>query len=127
MPVTTWPNLAALVEPLLGAPYAEYDCLKFMHRLLREGFDLDVPPEPGPIAAQFVEVWARGDARNPLMLVQPWDGVVLTIKGLVGDHVGLVLNETQFVHTRLKTGVVLEPLPRWHRRFLQVVRLRCLV
>jgi hypothetical protein len=129
------PNLARLVEPILGAPYARFTvagspepnaCYGLVAYLLREGFAVEMPVDPTQIARELVEVWFRGDARDPMQLVQPWDGYVLATKAPWSDHVGLVTSETHFVHVRQRTGVCLEPLQRWRSRLLQVVRLRML-
>lgn len=124
MSVQSWPNLHALVDPLLGTPYAECDCWRLLHTLYQQGFGLDLANDPSLLSSQFQELWFQGDARCPLALVQPWDCLVLSIKGLVGDHCGLVLDEALFVHPRKRAGVVKEPIRRWQEKLLQVVRPR---
>lgn len=121
------PNIRALVDPLLGRPYREYDCWRLVRTLLKAGFQLDIDADPERAAQHIVEVWYRGDIRAPLALLQPWDFVILATKGLVSNHLGLVVDTTHFVHTRQRCGVVLEPLHRWHPKFLQIARLRTLV
>lgn len=131
--VVRLPNLAALVQPILGAPYTQFTlpgtpapnaCYGLVAYLMREGLGVDMPTDPASLMSHVVEVWFRGDATDPLALVQPWDGYVLATKLAWSDHVGLVTSETHFVHVRQRTGVCLEPLQRWRSRLLQVVRLR---
>ena len=123
----TWPPLAPLVEPLLGLPYETYTCWGLVAHLLKQGWNIDLQTDPEALATQMVEVWFRGDPPSPLGLVQPWDCLVLSTKNLVGDHCGLALDSTRFVHTRRQAGVVLDRLNRWEPKLLQVARLRPLV
>jgi hypothetical protein len=128
------PNLAALVDPLLGQPYERFllpgsgphgnACWGLVRLLLDEGFGTALDVDPSQAASQIVEVWFRGDARDPLPLVQPWDVWILATKGLWSDHLGLVVNPLQFVHVRKRVGVVVEPLRRWQPKLIQLARLR---
>lgn len=127
MPVATWPNLSALIAPLLGTPYQTLDCWQLVQQLFQEGFGLDLLGEPAQLNTLMVEVWFQGDPRPLLSLVQPWDCLLYSNKGLVTEHIGVVVNDYQMVHARPQTGVVLEPLTRYRRQILQLVRLRTLV
>jgi len=122
-----WPPLAPLVQPLLGKPYAEYDCWGLLATLLQAGFGIDLTRDPEVLAREVVEVWFRGQSASPLLLLQPWDCLILSVHGLVGDHCGLALDPTRFVHTRHRAGVVIDALPRWQPKFLQIARLRRLL
>jgi cell wall-associated NlpC family hydrolase len=121
------PDVRALVDPLLGAPYEDYDCWGLVRTLLKQGFALDIDRNPQKAAESIVEVWFRGDARNPLALSLPWDFWIMATRGTVSSHIGIVIDSQYFVHTRRKTGVVLERLTRWQPRLLQLGRLRVLV
>lgn len=134
--VTHLPNLEGLVTPILRTPYAHFAvpgapepnaCYGLLRYLFKQGFDLDFPTDPAEIARAIVELWYRGDPRDPLMLAQPWDGYVLATKAPWSDHVGLVVSATHFVNVRKRTGVCLEPLQQWRSRLLQMVRLRMLL
>src|SRR4030095_7066940 len=117
------PDIYPVIEPLLGLPYAEFQlryvsegqdaCWGRVHYLLREGLGLDLDKEPVQACEQIAEIWGPGDPRDPLTLVQPWDGYILAVKHPWSDHVGLVVDTRTFVHVRAGTGVVLEPLQRW--------------
>ena len=124
------PNLRALVDPLLGTSYAEYTCWGLVYYLLKEGLRLDLARDPATAATALMEIWFRGDPRNPLTLVQPWD-LYITTQNLhlpVSDHVGLVVDDTSFVHARnVSTGVAIEPLRRWRPKLLQLARARSLL
>jgi hypothetical protein len=125
----TLPDLRALVDPLLGAPYAQYTCWHLVRHLVRAGWGWDMAAEPERAASAFRELWYRGDPADPLSLVTPWDIVICS--GLphlpVSTHVGLALDAQAFVHARDQgVGVVIEPLRRWRPKLLQLARLRSL-
>lgn len=123
---TTLPDIRALADPLLGASYEEYDCWGLVRELLTQGFGLDIERDPQKAAESIVEVWFRGDARTPLAVVQPWDFLIMATRGVVSNHIGIVIDSQYFVHTRQRTGVVLERMTRWQPRLLQIGRLRWL-
>jgi hypothetical protein len=124
------PNIRELVDPLLGTSYEAYDCWGLVRRLLIEGFALDIAEQPTQAATIMGEIWFRGDERNPLTLVQPWDLYICCERDdrPWSTHVGLVVDETTFVHARTAaTGVAIERLRRWRPKLLQVARLRRLM
>ncbi len=128
------PDIKRFVDPLVGMSYATFQsqhggtgadgCWHLVRYLLHAGFGLDLDRDPGLACRQIAEVWGVGDPRDPLTLVQPWDGVILATRHLWSDHVGLVVDPLSFVHVRPRTGVVLEPLRRWVPKLLQLARLR---
>ena len=76
------------------------------------------------LVSKVAEVWFRGeDARDPLLVAQPWDLFILAMQGITSSHVGIVIDAELFVHTRRRTGVVLEPMRRWRPKLLQIARL----
>jgi cell wall-associated NlpC family hydrolase len=123
----TIPDIHVLVDPLLGAPYATMDCWNLVRYLYREGFGLDLVRDAERAAVAFQELWYRGDARDPLTGIAPWDLLVIanTTAVPISDHVGIALDAQQFVHARAaETGVALARLRTWKSRLLQVARLR---
>lgn len=124
------PNLDAIVQPLLGTPYADANCWNLVRLLIREGFGLDLAAQTEEAAREVVELWYRGDAADPLTLLQPWDLLIIANQDAlpVSDHVGLVVDEERFVHARnVSTGVAMERIRRYRSRLLQVARLRRLL
>jgi hypothetical protein len=120
------PDLRALVTPILGASYEQYNCYRLLKHLISTGFGLTLDDDPQRAAQAIVEVWYRGDTREPLALMQPWDCAILACRGPLSDHVGLVVDTQYFVHTRRRTGVCLEKVQRWQSKLLQIARLRIL-
>jgi hypothetical protein len=121
------PDIRALVEPLLGTPYAAYDCWDLARHLYEQGFGTALARDTQESAQQFQELWYRGDATDFLTLVQPWDLIVTaTHEALpVGDGVGVAVDASKFVYaSRHDTGVVLGRLRSWRPRILQIARLR---
>jgi hypothetical protein len=121
---TTMPDIRACIDPILGAPYEEYRCWNLARYLMQTGLGLDIVAEPLRAAEQLSEIWFEGDPRDPLSLVQPWDLFVMVRHGDITEHVGVVVDAQALVHTRLRTGVVVEPLQRWRPKLLQLARLR---
>ena len=128
MTVETLPDLAAIVEPILGCSYQQYNCLNLVRYLFKEGWAIDFDADPGNALAQAEEIWFAGDDRDPMTLVEPWVVLVMRTRGLASSHVGVVFDQVNFVHTRKSIGVCLEPLKRWmpprSTRLLQMARLK---
>lgn len=122
----SFPALRPHVDAILGAPYAQYPCWALARHLIQEGLGLDIVADPHRAANQLSEVWFEGDPRDPLSLVQPWDLFIMLRHGIVSEHVGMVVDSETLVHTRRRTGVVLEPIQRWIPKLLQLGRLRML-
>lgn len=130
------PDIQALVAPMLGLPYEHFQlpgppaaanaCWGLCRELFRLGFGFDLATDATSAAERFAEVWYRGDARDPFTILQPWDGLVLATRGLLSDHVGLIVEPTLMVHVRRRVGVCVEPIRRWKPKLVQIVRLRSL-
>ena len=119
------PSLEALVDELLGRPYVPAeDCWWLVRHLFERGRGVHLDVEADLSALVLHEVWFRDDARPVREVVQPWDGVVFAVAGPLADHAGIVITPEYFVHSRTGTGVCREPLQKWRRRLLQVVRVQ---
>jgi cell wall-associated NlpC family hydrolase len=123
----TFPPLHDLIAPILGAPYAQYECWGLAAYLFKQGWGIDLAQDSESLTREFVEVWFRGEAPPLELVLQPWDCLVLSVHGLVGDHCGIVLDAQTFVHTRRTAGVTIDRLLRWQPKIVQVARLRRLV
>jgi cell wall-associated NlpC family hydrolase len=131
MAYVTIPDLAALIEPLLGLPYSERNCRGLVEHLFYEGFGLDLGKQSGTdLNIVFQEIWWHRDQVDPLSLAHPWDLVIMDEHDLlpVGTHVGVVVDSQRFVHARNSaTGVALGRLRTWRPRLLQMARYRELI
>jgi cell wall-associated NlpC family hydrolase len=121
---TTIPDLAALVEPLLGLPYEQYDCWRLVRRLYRDYWGEDLEDNPAQAWKHVQEIWWQDDAEDPLVVSQSGDLWIMRGLGLSSHHVGVVCNTVHFVHARKRVGTCLEPLRVWRPRLLQIARLR---
>ena len=128
MSIDVLPDIAPIIEPILGRSYEQYNCWNLVRYLFKEGWAIDFDADPAHAFAQAEEIWFVGDARDPITLLQPWDVLVTRTRGLASSHVGVVLNSQHFIHTRKSIGVCLEPLQRWmpprSTRLLQMARLK---
>ncbi len=59
--------------------------------------------------------------------MRPYDGLIIAGGEHISQHIGIVVDEEWFCHTRRRTGVVLERMTRWVPYLLQVIRLRSLL
>jgi cell wall-associated NlpC family hydrolase len=118
------PDLAALIDPLLGLPYTQVDCWHLLRKVYGEGLGIDFDADPAAAIQHVQEIWFTGDALDPLALLQPWDVLILKTRGVASSHVGIVVNSMQFVHTGPRTGVCIAPIQRWKHYLLQLARLR---
>jgi cell wall-associated NlpC family hydrolase len=127
MATETLPDLLALLDPILGRSYDEYNCWDLLRDLYGQGWGIALEEDPAAAVAQVSELWFQGDPRDPLTLVQPWDVVIFRTRGMASSHVGVVCNTVQFAHTRRRLGTCIEPMRRWMPRLLQIGRLRRLL
>src|SRR5262245_19173276 len=123
---SSWPPLCPLLDTFLGRPYGPQECWRLVYELMQAGGFLEVNADPLEAISQVQEVWFTGDARDPLMLVQPWDWWLLRKFGPAVGHVAVVVDHESLVHAGRPMGVCLEPLRRWRPRLVQIARLRCL-
>lgn len=137
MATAAWPNIHALIEPLIGTPFAEMNCWDLLRHLLKKGWDLDLVTESGQITPQLVEVWWHDSPVPSRTLIQPWDVLVFSQNVFgVTDHCGVVVQGDHFIHAHTKHGghdgtpggVCQERLRRkWQQRLVQILRLRAVL
>jgi cell wall-associated NlpC family hydrolase len=126
----TIPDINHFIQPLLGTPYRPRFCWDLARSLIHQAFGIALEDDPSHANAHFAEIWYRGDARDPLTLVQPWDAYIMLENDAlpISTHVGLVVDTLTFVHARNnETGVSVERLRRWKPKLLQIARLRRLL
>jgi cell wall-associated NlpC family hydrolase len=120
-----YPDIHTLVDTLLGQEYTpDLDCWALTRYLFQHGrgITLDARFEHNRFAV--LEVWWQDDDRIVETILQPWDVCVFNTGGPMADHVGIAMDAHYFVHSRQKTGVCKEPVQRWKKRLLQVVRVQ---
>jgi hypothetical protein len=125
--VETLPDLAAIVDPLLGLPYEQFNCWQLCRHLYREGWGEELDEQPALAWKHVEEIWWQEDAPDPLALTQPWDLWILRGLGMSSHHVSIIVNQVYLTHTRKRLGLCLEPMSRWQPRLLQIARLRRLL
>ena len=124
------PPMAPLVERLLGTPYEQMHCRDAIAWMFREGFGLDLATDSAAVTRNFCEVWYYGNAEDPLELIMPWDLVIYAHDPAwpVSSHVGVMIDETRFLHARNGgIGVVVERFRRWRPKLVQVARYKVLM
>ena len=98
----------------------EYNCWAFMCFLAKEEFGWDIsssweeglPAEEAFMRAKESASWERVET--------PGEGVFVILDAGRWEqgygHIGLMIDEEDFIHNREKVGVVIEPLRRWLKR-----------
>jgi hypothetical protein len=106
----------------LGLPYEQYNCFELVTLFFREGKNIELEKNPHENLHRFREKWFCDypDIPHPTQ----WD-VIGMQKGTLPiiEHLGIAINDTQFVHTRPRLGVCIDSFERWHNRHKKVVAL----
>lgn len=124
---TPFPTLDAIVEPLIGAPYSQWNCWQLVRHLYREACGENLDEQPAYAWRHVEEIWWQGDPDDPLTLSQQGDLWIMRAAGMASHHVGIVLDNLRFIHTRKRIGVCTELMARWQPRLLQIARLQRLL
>ena len=116
-------SLRPFIEDLLGTPYVTMNCYQFLTTVYRDGLGLALSDHPMQDTDHVVEIWFNEpDCADPVPIMQPWDILVMAMRGAAGDHVGVVVDQTYFAHTGRQVGMSLAPLFRYRRWLLQILR-----
>jgi hypothetical protein len=115
--------IAALVEERLGREHTkQYNCWDFIQDIFLAGRGIAFDPVIEHNRLRVQEVWWRSDPVPLEDVVRPYDLLVLSTRGPLADHIGVVIDKQSFAHNREKAGVCRENLQNWHQRCLQVLR-----
>ena len=97
-----------------GSDYRGVDCSGLVQAIFRDAFEMDLP-RTSIEQSKMGESVARGE-------IQPGDLLYFVDRGR--KHVGVAVNENQFVHASRKKGVILSKFDKyWTPRLLRVRRL----
>jgi hypothetical protein len=121
------PNLRVLAQDFYERQYGEYECWRLVYDLLQAGGFLEVGADVQDAVRSVQEVWFQDDRRDPLMVVQPWDWLLLHSSRIAGQNICLVVDPMDMIHLHRHAGVRIEPMRRYRHQLIQVARLRCLM
>lgn len=97
-----------------GSDYRGVDCSGLVQAIFRDAFEMDLP-RTSIEQSKMGEAVARGE-------IQPGDLLYFVDRGR--KHVGVAVNENQFVHASRKKGVVLSKFDKyWTPRLLRIRRI----
>ena len=97
-----------------GSDYRGVDCSGLVQAIFRDAFEMDLP-RTSIEQSKMGESVARGE-------IQPGDLLYFVDRGR--KHVGVAVNENQFVHASRKKGVILSKFDKyWTPRLLRIRRL----
>lgn len=97
-----------------GSDYRGVDCSGLVQAIFRDAFEMDLP-RTSIEQSKMGEAVARGE-------IQPGDLLYFVDRGR--KHVGVAVNENQFVHASRKKGVILSKFDKyWTPRLIRIRRL----
>lgn len=108
---------------IIGTPYEKWNCWHLVRYLLHAGFGVNLDAMPSQNMHLVSEIWWHEDTTDPFTLTQPWDIWTFRLKGMAAEHLGMVMDATQMVHTSDTHGVTIEKLKRWRPRLFLIYRL----
>lgn len=118
---------------LVGVPYKRdgvdrdgIDCWGLVRLAYKEGYGIDLMADPTVNYDRCHEVWYVDNPRPVFEIVRPYDVVVFALLNTLGisDHVGIVIDQSRFLHAHRRTGASIETLHKWRSKIIQVVRHR---
>lgn len=114
------------IKKYIGIPYEKTNCFGLIKKFYKDQFGVElkdyfdgVPPEGQD--AQNLIVSSKGDFAQ-VQSPQFGDVVVIRLYGLE-SHVGVCLDDRQFLHSIKNTGSVIEPLKKYSRLIAGYYRL----
>lgn len=111
----------------VGRSYQEYNCWDLIKSLYEDIYDLDIHEYYGDNVPkrQEVEKLIRTNAGEFVKVGLPEPGDILTIKVFgIESHMSLYLGNNKMIHSREKTGVVIESASRYEKLITGIWRHR---
>jgi len=124
-------NLNNLITKYLGIPYRNresddgMDCYEIVRTLYNEGLGLDMSSYVPDNTHKFFEYYCIEHGQEfPWNKLQQWDLLLIHPVLRPVDHVGIVLNTMEFVHSIEPIGVCVGKIQQFKPRIYQIVRPR---
>jgi len=110
---------------LIGIPYEEMDCwaiVREFHRLYK-GVEISRYIYNDPCDHDEIKVIVSNEKPNYLKVVNPKLGDIILIRVFgAAAHLGIYLNENQFLHTQKGTGSIVDKIEKWKPRIMGYYR-----
>lgn len=110
------------IDSYIGAPYDEHDCWGLVRDIFEREAHIRLDEDIYKAAPDFSEIWYDGESEMPSL--KPFDILVMRRYRPYAEHVGLVVDETHFMHARPRMGATIERIEKWRHKVLQVARHR---
>ena len=116
----------ACSHDFIGLPYGSYDCWDlvryFHHKVMSQDYDIHeslYDPNDENQASQLI----LKHSEKFLQIKEPKFGdiMMLRVHGLPA-HLGIYLNEKNFLHTTERTGSIIDKIDTWEKRILGYYR-----
>jgi len=112
---------------LLGIPYKKLDCWGVAREFYRLelGIDLKRYYDQAPNDNQVAKNLIYTNAGDFEAVTKPTFGniVLINLNGIEA-HIGIYLNEQQFLHTTIHSGCVVDRIAKWEKMFVGYYRVK---
>jgi len=109
---------------LIGLSYSAFDCYELVQLFYKKVFciELDTLYQVKPSSTEAKNL-VKSNLENFNKVTKPQFGDIIILKILgLPVHVGIYIDNERFLHTREKTGSVLERTNNWKKRILGYYR-----
>ncbi len=96
----------------------EFNCWAFIRHITKEEFGWDIPDFWKSGISSDEAIISASESPQWQKVEEPKEGIFIILShGQQGnDHIGMMIDEFDFIHNRAGIGVVIEPLERWRKR-----------
>lgn len=116
-------DIRKVAGQFLSEKYSDTNCLQLASMIYTEGLGIKVGYNLFESAKRFTTLWQKDISDCPALdVIQPWDLISFKTKYPWVSHIGVALDESEFIHTGDKTGVTSDRHLRWRNHIFQVSR-----
>lgn len=114
------PSTQACLPELIGLPYSAFDCYELVRLFYRKvlGISLEQLYITVPEKAEDQKMVVDSYKPSFKEVDKPEFGDIILIRHMgLNCHVGVYLNEREFLHTQKGTGSIIDKSNKWKKRF----------
>ena len=116
-------DVKKISRQFLSEDYKDTDCLKLASMIYQEGLGIKCGYNVFESSKRFHTIWQKDFSEGrPIDVVGPWDLITFKINRPWVTHIGVALDQAEFIHTGPHTGVTNAPFLRWEQYIFQVCR-----
>lgn len=116
-------DIRKITTQFLDAKYKDLNCLGLASKIYTEGLGIKVGYNLFESAKRFTTVWQKDVSDcSPIDVIQPWDLISFKMRYPWVSHIGVALDQSEFIHTGDQTGVTSDRFLRWQKHIFQISR-----